>query len=295
MSNSDSDLTVVVPAYNESENLQLMMSETIHHCTRKGYRLIVVDDGSRDDTHAVLNEFRDNEILEIIRHKKNRGYGGAIKSGIGAVNTKYLVTIDADGQHCLEDIDKLCTRILETDADMIIGSRRGQTSANRMRSVGKCIIRCVAKLLMPLEIYDINSGMKMYNASMAKEYIHMCPNGMSYSDVIALLFVHENHLVFEEPITIKQRVKGKSTINIHTAVETVREIVNIVMMFNPSKIFFPISTVLFILGVGWGLPIVLQGKGVSIASSLLIIVSLLIFLLGLLAEQLAAIRKRLNK
>jgi hypothetical protein len=114
-------------------------------------------------------------------------------------------------------------------------------------------------------------------------------------DVIALLFVHENHLVFEEPIAIKQRVKGKSTINIHTAIETVREIVNIVMMFNPSKIFFPIFTILFILGVGWGVPIVLQGKGVSTASSLLIVVSLLIFLLGLLAEQLAAIRKRLNK
>ncbi|MCF7975668.1 MAG: glycosyltransferase family 2 protein [Phycisphaerae bacterium] len=234
-------------------------------------------------------------VLRLLGIKKNRGYGGAIKSGIEKVQTKYVVTIDADGQHSLEDIDALYMKILETDADMIIGSRQGQMSASKIRGVGKCIIRGVAKMLMPLDIYDINSGMKMCNASIAKEYIHMCPNGMSYSDVIALLFVNENRLVYEEPIIIKQRVTGKSTISIHTAVETLREIVNIVMMFNPSKIFFPISTILFLLGLGWGLPIVIQGRGVSIGSSLLIIVALLIFLLGLLAEQLAAIRKRLNK
>ncbi|WP_103071106.1 glycosyltransferase family 2 protein [Aquimarina sediminis] len=287
------NLTIVIPAFNEEASLSLFFPEVILHCENKGYSLIVVNDGSSDNTLEVLNEFENKSPFNftIVSHKVNRGYGGAIKSGIDVCKTEYVITIDADGQHYLEDIDKLLDRIIETDADLVVGSRKGQSSASVFRGVGKRIIRLVAKMLMKLSIYDINSGMKIYNTELVKKYLKLTPDTMSFSDIITLTFVSNRHLVIEEPIRIKERLKGKSTIGVRTAFETVMEIVNIIILFNPAKIFLPISAFFLIFGVAWGANFFFQGKGISIGGSTLILTGLIIFLLGLIAEQLSAVRK----
>jgi hypothetical protein len=126
---------------------------------------------------------------------------------------------------------------------------------------------------------------------LAKKYLHLCPDGMAYSDIIALVFINNRHMVLEEPIEINLRERGKSTIGIHTAFETIMEILNIITLFSPMKIFLTVSVILFITGFGWGLRFFIKGMGVSIGSSMLIIISILVFLLGLIAEQLASIRR----
>ncbi len=287
------NLTVVIPAYNEEESLKIFLPDVIHHCLNKSYDLVIVNDGSSDNTLEVLKLLQSTSSLEfkIISHKVNRGYGGALKSGIETCETEFVITIDADGQHYLEDVDLLFGTILETDADLIIGSRKGQASASIFRGIGKRIIRVVAKMLMKLSVYDINSGMKIYNTKLVKQYLKLTPDTMSFSDVITLTFVNNRHLVIEEPIRIKERVKGESTIRVRTAFETVMEIINIIILFNPARIFLPISAFFFIFGVAWGANFFFQGKGISIGGSTLILTGLIIFLLGLIAEQLSAVRK----
>jgi len=286
----ENNLTIVIPAYNEEGSLVDFLPQLISFIQERKFKAIIVNDGSKDKTADILKSY--SEHIEIVNHKVNRGYGGAIKSGILMTKTKYVITIDADGQHEFSDIDNLYSKAIEKDADMMIGSRKNQKSANWYRGLGKSIIRNIAKFLMPMNIYDLNSGMKLYNTELAKKYINLCPDTMAYSDIIALVFLNFRHLVIEEPITIKNRIAGESTIGTMTAVDTIKEIINIVVLFNPMKIFFPASVFLMIVSLAWGLPIVFQNKGVSTATMLGIVTSIIILFIGILTEQVSLIRKK---
>ena len=156
----DHSLTLLIPAYNEEHSLMEFLPIVLEYAERRGWKVLVVNDGSKDNTASVVKVFmKKHECLQLVSHKVNRGYGGALKTGVRAAETKYVVTIDADGQHFLEDVDLLLEKLLEKDADMIVGSREGQRSASIYRGIGKSIIRFIAKILMPVNIYYINSGM----------------------------------------------------------------------------------------------------------------------------------------
>ena len=146
-------------------------------------------------------------------------------------------------------------------------------------------------MLMPIHIKDLNSGMKVYRSDLAKKYIRLCPDTMAFSDIITLVFINQKHLVLEQDIVIKHRQAGISTINSRTALDTVLEILNIVILFNPNKIFLPLAIIFTLAGVLWGLPFLLKGEGVPASTVLLVISGLLFFLMGLLAEQLSFIRR----
>ena len=288
---SDQQLTIIIPAYNEEENIPLFLPEVLSFAEENSLNVIVINDGSKDKTSALLKTFEGKPRLKIVHNKVNRGYGGALKRGIKEAETEYVIMVDADGQHYLEDVLKLYLRIKETDADMVIGSRKGQIPGSYFRKFGKWLIRSFAGILMPLHIHDLNSGMKIFRTDLGTKYLHLYPDSMAFSDVIALVFISNRHLVLEEPIKIKERISGKSTINISTAFQTIMEILNMITLFNPLKVFLPISIVLFLVGFGWGLKFFLNDMGISIGSSMLLIMSLIVFLLGLIAEQLSAIRR----
>ena len=181
--------------------------------------------------------------------------------------------------------------IVRCDADMIVGNRNAHGDSSIYRGVGKKLIRWFAKLLLPIRIEDINSGIKIYNAELAKLYIRLCPDHMAYSDIITLVFISQRRLVLEQPVNIKTRMTGASTISTLTAIETVQEILNIVILFNPMRIFFPIALFSCTGALIWGFPILLAGRGVSTGAMLGFMSGLIFFLLGLLAEQLSEIRK----
>ena len=284
-------LTIIIPAYNEEESLKELLPELIAFARQQGFQLIVVNDGSSDGTLEVLKQQKPDEYFQFYSHKVNRGYGGAIKTGVRNAKTQYVITIDADGQHDLNDVVQLYQQIIESDADMIVGSRMAHKNASIYRGIGKWLIRSFAKLLLPIHIDDINSGMKIYSTELAQRYIRLCPDHMAYSDIIAMVFISQRHLVLEKPINIKPRTAGVSTISTLTAIETVREILNIVVLFNPTRIFLPLAIFLFAFGVLWELPILLRGAGVSVGAMLLMISGLIFFFLGLMAEQLSLIRK----
>lgn len=286
-------LSVVVPIYNEEESLPLFLPGLVDYCQRKNWSLILVNDGSTDQTRSILGEYAPMPEVEVLHHGVNHGYGGALKTGIANANTPYTVTIDADGQHSHEDIEALFKRAIDEQADLIVGSRPPEFMASSFRSTGKWIIRSFARFLMPLPIKDLNSGFKLYRTQLAQKYLELCPDSMAFSDIITLVFINQRHLVFEQPITIKQRLAGKSTINLYTAFDTFINILNIAMMFNPLRVFLPLSFLFVLLGIAWGLPFILMGRGLSVGAVLAIFTGLLFFVIGLIAQQLSAIRLQL--
>jgi glycosyltransferase involved in cell wall biosynthesis len=252
--------------------------------------LILVNDGSSDVTPTILKQYEGVPGVTVLHHKLNRGYGGALKTGLLAAETSFALTMDADGQHELSDIDVLLRIALEKDADMVVGKRSRSGHSGMYRSIGRYLIRKFAGILMPIHISDLNSGFKLYQTDLVQKYISICPDTMAFSDVITLIFIKKRHLVLEHPITIKKRAAGKSTINTFTAIQTVMEIINIAMLFNPLRIFLPLSVFSIAIGLAWGIPIMLRARGVSVGAMLAIVTGLLCFFFGLIAEQLSAIR-----
>jgi glycosyltransferase involved in cell wall biosynthesis len=283
-------LSVVVPIYNEAFFLSDLLAEMIPYCRERNWKLILVNDGSSDNTFAVLKQFEESPGVKILHHKLNRGYGGALKTGLLEADTPYTLTIDADGQHELNDIDSVLKFMLEKEADMVVGKRSKSSHSGLYRNIGKWVIRRFAALLMPIHISDLNSGFKLYNTDLVQRYLSICPDSMAFSDVITLIFIKKRHLVLEHPITIRQRAAGKSTINTFTAIQTVMEIINIAMLFNPLRIFLPLSLFCIGFGLAWGIPIMLRARGVSVGAMLAIVTGLLCFFFGLIGEQLSAMR-----
>ncbi|MEI6884480.1 MAG: glycosyltransferase family 2 protein [Bacteroidota bacterium] len=288
-------LSVIVPAFDEVKSLTQLLPMLIDYCDQKQWNLILVNDGSGDGTKELFLQIPPSDKIAVVHHKLNRGYGAAIKSGILACCTEFAITIDADGQHQLEDIDKLYALITARDADMVVGSRKNGKTGSYYRGVGKFIIRNLAKILMTVPIHDLNSGMKIYRTDLAQHYIHLAPDTMAFSDIIALIFINNRHLVLETPITVNERKHGKSKIGIEVAFHTLMEIINIVILFSPMKIFLPLSLISFLVAGFWGFPLLIQGHGVSTGSLLGAITGLLMLMLGLIAEQLSLIRRNQHK
>jgi glycosyltransferase involved in cell wall biosynthesis len=283
-------LTVVVPIFNEELNLPDVLPPLISYCCSRNWKVLLVNDGSTDGTWNILDSYRNRPGVRVFQHKVNRGYGGALKTGILQTDTPYLITIDGDGQHDPADIEKIFTLALERDADLVVGTRGPQLHTDWYRELGKWIIRGFARLLISFHGHDLNSGFKLYRSELAKRYIYLCPDSMAFSDVITLVFISQRNLVLEYPITVKQRKSGESTITTFTAVETVMELINLMMLFNPLRIFLPISGCFILIGLGWGIPFLIRGSGVSVGSMLAIVIGLLFFAIGLIASQLSAIR-----
>lgn len=284
-------LTIVVPVLNEADALRRDLGDWLRWCGDRGCRLIVVDDGSTDSTPEVLSGYLDDEHLRVFRHQKNRGYGGAIKTGILHAETSFVGTMDADGQHSIADLGKLVALSLAHEADLVIGSRPRRGGSGIYRNMGKALIRLIAKMLFGVTVQDLNSGMKVYRTRLAQRLVPYCPDTMAFSDVIALTHLNLGYRVLEAPIEIRDRRSGKSTINTLTAVDTILEILNVLMWYRPLKFFVPLSAVLAVGGLLWAVPFLLMGRGLSNVSLLLAVGAMMVGVLGLLAEQMASMRR----
>ncbi len=285
------ELTVVIPVLNEAEALRANMGTWLGWCEAYGCRLIIVDDGSTDATPEILASHLGSRPLRVFRHRQNRGYGNAIKTGISRAETPFVGTMDADGQHSIADLAKLVDLGLAQGADLVIGRRPKGGSTGLYRGLGKALIRWIAKVLFSAKIQDLNSGMKIYRTPVAKALLRYCPGSMAFSDVITLAHMNLGYRVLETPIEVQARRSGKSTINTMTAVDTLMEIVNVLMWFKPLKFFVPLAAVLGLAGVVWAIPFLVVGRGLSSISLLLILAGMMIGMLGLLAEQMASSRR----
>ena len=276
-------LTVIIPAFNECEQVGAVLEELRRDCSDFVTAIVVVDDGSLDDTGRIAREHG----ATVVRHPANLGYGASLKSGLRHAQTQYVATFDADGQHQAVDLRRLWDG--RSTAAMIIGARQRLIHSPLWRMPGKWLLGTVASYLVGRRIPDLNSGLRLLSRDVALKYAHLCPRGFSMSTTLTMAVMSRGWPVSFVPIDVRPR-HGRSTVSLATGLETIVLLLRIICLYNPLRLFVPISAIVAVSGVAWGIPYALAGRGVSVGAMLAIVTATLLFSLGLICDQVSQLR-----
>lgn len=285
-------LTIVVPIYNEEQTLPSFIPQLLSFCEEKKISLILVNDGSTDGSKNLISAYSAYSNVEELNHRENKGYGESVKTGIKSVKTEYLMTVDADGQHSLENIEILISFFENSkeDLDLIIGERTNEYSINMIRTPGKWVLKKIAEFLVMKKIPDLNSGIRIIKKDFIMKYMHILPSGYSLSTTSTLCAISRGHNITFVPIKINKRVGGKSQVKPKTAYDTFILLLRIINLFNPLRIYLPISLIFLIFGIIWGVKYILVGDGLSAAALFSLFSSALILGVGMLSDQISQMR-----
>lgn len=276
-----SKASIIIPAFNEEKSVRNVVESL--RSEFPDVEIIVIDDGSNDKTAV----FAEKAGARVIRKVENQGYGAALKTGILSSESDYIVTFDADGQMRVEDIHRMWEYTKSND--IVIGARQKLIHSNLWRMPGKWFLGIMAQYLVSKRIPDLNSGLRIINRKILLKYMHLCPNGFSFSTTILLVLLSRGYRVKFVPIAVNKR-KGHSTVTLKTGFDAIILILRLSALLNPLRIFLPISFIMFIASLLKGIPIVLAGKGVSTGSLLAFVTGMLFFAIGLLSDQISQMR-----
>jgi len=282
-----SKVSIIVPAYNEQEAIVRTVEElkAFMASSRRNYELIVVDDGSTDRTAELARQAG----ARVVSHRRNRGYGAALKTGVLASEGEAVVFFDADNQFEAADIERMVDAL--GDCHAAFGRRTSGSYAPFSRKGGKKLLGLLANYLARTKIPDLNCGLRAIRKEVLLEHLHLLPDGFSASTTTTLVLLKGGYDVVFVPITVKKRI-GKSTVRpLKDGMETALLVVRLTTLLDPFRVFGPVSVLLFLLGVGWGLRYLLMGHGLSSASLFLLVSSVMIFFFGLLADQVSSLRR----
>jgi glycosyltransferase involved in cell wall biosynthesis len=275
-----------VPAFNEELALGPTIATLRASMPTSVIEVIVVDDGSTDRTAAVAAE----SGVRVMRHPTNRGYGAALKTGVREATGDYILTMDADGQHRIEDVVALCDAISVPDPpDCVIGHRQGLVHSPLWRMPGKWFLTLLAQVLVRRRIPDVNSGLRIVRRDVALRYLRICPNGFSFSTTITMALLNRGYDVSFVPIRVEKRV-GHSTVSARTGFDTILLVIRLATLFNPLRIFLPAAAICILCGVAWAIPHLIARQGLTVAAMLAILAGILLFALGLICDQISQLR-----
>ena len=275
-------LSIVIPAKNEEQGLSKFLPE-LAKCYPQA-EIIVVNDGSTDSTAEVAGRFG----AEVINHVYSKGNGASIKSGARAASGDYIVFMDGDGQHKPSDIQRLIDKVNE-GYDMVVGARSSGSQASVARWFGNGLYNLLASKMVGHRVEDLTSGMRIVNAALFREFLYLLPNGFSYPTTITMAFFRAGYSVAYIPIVAEKRL-GKSHIKIvRDGMRFLIIIFKIATLYSPLKLFLPISAGFFVLGISYyGYTFYMFNRFTNM-SLLLFTTSLLIFLMGLISEQITTL------
>ena len=280
------DLTICIPAYNEAAAVKVTLEKL--RAKFDDAEIILVDDGSTDETYELAKSVED---VVVISHDRNRGYGSALKTAIRNSNGKAIAWFDADGQHQPDDLVKVVQPVLEDKMDMVIGSRGKGSDVRMDRLPGKMLLKFVAETIVGDFIPDLNSGLRCFKSEVIKRYLHLLPEGFSASTTSTLLMKKRGYRIDFVDIIANKR-KGESSVNIvYDGLVTMGLIIRILILFNALPFFSLLSILQIVPGLLWGLWYVIDGKGLSVFASTLIISGLLTLFMGLICDQITELRK----
>jgi glycosyltransferase involved in cell wall biosynthesis len=276
------NVSIIVPAKNEEDGLQKLLPALRAQLPHA--EIIVVDDGSTDDTLSICAKHN----VTVVRHPYSMGNGAAIKSGARAAGGNILVFLDADGQHSPEDIPHLLEK-LDDGYDMVVGARSSSSQAGTHRAIGNGIYNRLASYMIGQEVADLTSGFRVVRTDKFRKFLYLLPNGFSYPTTITMAFFRSAYPVAYVPIQTAPR-HGKS--HIHLLKDGLRFFVIILKigaLFSPMRLFLPVSFALFITGVCYySYTYVMYGRFTNM-SALMFIASMLTFLIGIVSEQVSSL------
>ncbi len=281
------EISVVIPAFNEGEIIGQVIGRLREVLERvgKSYEMIVVDDGSVDETSVRAQAAG----AEVYSHPYNIGNGAAVKSGIRHARGKYLLLMDGDGQHDPADIPRFLEKL--ATYDMVVGARTASSHRSAHRTFANGVFNALATYICNRRIEDLTSGYRAMKTSIARRFLYLLPNTFSYPTTITLAFVRAGHSLTYIPIDTKKRA-GESKIRIvPDGFRFLAIIVKIATLFSPLKIFLPVSAVMFMAGLTYGLVRIFALDGrYGPTSAMLMTMAVVIFMVGLVSEQVAQLR-----
>jgi glycosyltransferase involved in cell wall biosynthesis len=280
---SNSELTsIVIPAMDEGASIGRVVTELRE--AARWHEIIVVDDGSRDDTGQRATDAG----ARVVRHPYNKGNGAAVKTGIRQATGRFVLIADADGQHRPADAARLVARLDEYD--LVVGARSSASQAGVSRRAGNALLNGLASYLTGRRIPDLTSGFRAARRECLVEFLHLLPNGFSTPTTTTLAFLKAGYSVWFEPIDAAQRA-GASKIKLGSdGVSFFLILLKVITIFSPLRIFVPVSAAAFIAGSGYAVWTIATQSHVTNSSVLLILLSVVILLMGLVSEQISSLR-----
>ena len=280
--NSALRISIILPAKNEARGLAEILPRL-----RKAYQaaeIIVVNDGSTDNTIEVCVSHH----VKVITPPYSMGNGAAIKSGARAAQADILVFMDADGQHQPEDIPHLLEKLNE-GYDMVVGARDTQSQAGIGRRLANIVYNRFASWMVGQSIQDLTSGFRAVRADKFRKFLYLLPNGFSYPTTITMAFFRAGYGVAYIPIFAPKRIGTSHLRMFHDGFRFLLIIFKIGTLYSPLKLFLPISLAFFLTGVGYYFYTFISIHRFTNMSALLIITSIIVFLIGLVSEQISSL------
>ena len=283
MNETQLHLSIVIPAKDESRSLPGLLQELKR--LHPGAELVVVDDGSSDGTGDAARGLG----AMVVRNPQPLGNGAAIKAGMRAAHGRMVVCMDADGQHAAADVNRLL-EMLSQGYDMVVGARSGgRSQASPWRHLANAFYNLLSSWMTGHRILDLTSGFRAADAVRFREFLHLLPNGFSYPTTITMAFFRAGYRVGYLPIEVKKR-EGKSHIRpLRDGVRFLLIIFKIATLYSPLKIFLPISALFFVAGIGNYAYTFHTHHQFTNMSALMLITSVLVFLIGLVSEQITTL------
>jgi glycosyltransferase involved in cell wall biosynthesis len=275
-------ISMIVPVYNEATSVKHVIEnliDVLNHLNRP-FELIVVNDGSTDGTAEILDAFSGR--IKVLRHLANRGYGAAIKTGIGHSCYPFVAITDADGTYPNEELPRLLAG-MEVH-DMVVGARTGgKVHVPLIRRPAKWLLNRIANYLVDMKIPDLNSGFRVFRKKVAEHYFHILPNGFSFTTTITLAMISDGYQVHYESIDYYKR-EGRSKIKPVDALNFLIFIVRTITYFNPLRVFLPICLALFGLGMVRFCYDIFWLHNLTDSTTLLFLFALQVCLIGIVAD-----------
>jgi glycosyltransferase involved in cell wall biosynthesis len=275
-------VSIVIPAYNEADVIGQVVASLAG--SAPWHEIIVVDDGSSDGTSGLASAAG----ATVVTHPYNKGNGAAVKTGIRNATGTFVLIADADGQHRPADAARLIAYL--GDYDLVVGARSAHTHASLARRAGNATLNRLASFLTEQPIADLTSGFRAARRDALVEFLHLLPNGFSTPTTTTLAFIKAGYNVAFEPIEARNRI-GQSKIRLASdGAKFFMIIVKIVTIFSPMRVFLPLAGVSVLTGLGYGIWNVVAHARIPNGAVLLILFGVMVFLVGLVSEQISALR-----
>lgn len=278
----EKSISIIIPAKNEAAGLKTVLPGIAEQYPDA--EIIVVNDGSTDNTEEVAKE----SGAIVVTHQYGMGNGAAVKSGARAASGDVLVFMDGDGQHKVEDIKRLLDKY-EQGYDMVVGARSSSSQASIGRLCANTFYNWFATIMVGQKVEDLTSGLRVARADYFREFLYLLPNGFSYPTTSTMAFFRSGYAIGYIPIEANKRI-GKSHIKLlKDGVRFLLILFKIGTLYSPLKIFFPLSVMSFSLGFFYYLfTYVTMGRFTNM-SALLFTTSVIIFLMGMISEQITSL------